>query len=289
MSKVKGYILAVISAASYGLIPLFVLPVKQAGISLDTTLFYRFFIAAVFVFAILLYRKESLKINWNGLWVFVVLGLFYGLSSDLLFKGYDLLTPGIASTILFVYPAIIALILFIFFKEKINNRMITALLITFTGVYVLSVNGFSFQINLPGLMITLGSALFYALYLITVNKTKIQVSGWKLTFYSLLFTSVYYLLKMIFQRENILLHDFQTLFNFTLFALITTVISLSALVYAVQLIGSTPTAVLGAFEPVVAVLVSVLIFNEAITKNLVFGVILILLGVIISILAGRKK
>lgn len=289
MSKVKGYILAVISAASYGLIPLFVLPVKQAGISLDTTLFYRFFIAAVFVFAILLYRKESLKINWNGLWVFVVLGLFYGLSSDLLFKGYDLLTPGIASTILFVYPAIIALILFIFFKEKINNRMITALLITFTGVYVLSVNGFSFQINLPGLMITLGSALFYALYLITVNKTKIQVSGWKLTFYSLLFTSVYYLLKMIFQRENILLPDFQTLFNFTLFALITTVISLSALVYAVQLIGSTPTAVLGAFEPVVAVLVSVLIFNEAITKNLVFGVILILLGVIISILAGRKK
>lgn len=289
MSKVKGYILAVISAASYGLIPLFVLPVKQAGISLDTTLFYRFFIAAVFVFAILLYRKESLKINWNGLWVFVVLGLFYGLSSDLLFKGYDLLTPGIASTILFVYPAIIALILFIFFKEKINNRMITALLITFTGVYVLSVNGFSFQINLPGLMITLGSALFYALYLITVNKTKIQVSGWKLTFYSLLFTSVYYLLIMIFQRENILLPDFQTLFNFTLFALITTVISLSALVYAVQLIGSTPTAVLGAFEPVVAVLVSVLIFNEAITKNLVFGVILILLGVIISILAGRKK
>lgn len=288
MEKLKGYSLAVISAASYGLIPLFILPMKQINFSMDLTLFYRFLIAGIFVLAIVLIKKESLKLNGQEFFTMAFLGLFYGLSSDLLFLGYDYLTPGIASTILFVYPVIVAIILILFFKEKIKKRTLLSLLITFSGIFLLSVKDSSFTIEFLGLAVTLGSALFYALYIITVNKSKIKVSGWKLTCFSMLFTSIYYLIKLFFKQESLSLPEADIFLHFVLFALITTVISTTALVYAIKLIGSTPTAIMGAFEPVVAVLISVLLFQEIVTNQLIWGVLLILMGVILNILSDQK-
>src|SRR5690606_2010131 len=146
--KIKGYALAIISAASYGLIPLFILPIKQINFPINTTLFYRFFISAAIIFAILLFRKENLGINRKEFFIMAFLGLFYGLSSDLLFMGYDYLTPGIASTILFVYPVIVAVILILFFNEKIKNLTILSLIITLLGIFVLSSKGSVWNINL---------------------------------------------------------------------------------------------------------------------------------------------
>lgn len=289
MEKVKGYILAVISAASYGLIPLFILPIKKINFPIDTTLFYRFLLSALFIFPIILIKKEKLKISRKELFVFMALGLFYGLSSDLLFMGYDYLSPGIASTILFVYPVIVALIMVFFFKEKILPMTILSLVITLLGIVILSAKDSLLDIRFIGLLITMGSALGYALYIVTVNKAKINASGWKITCYSMFFTSIYYLVKVILFNQTMALPNIEMFWNFAIFALVTTVISTTALVYAIQYIGSTPTSIMGALEPVVAVLVSVLLFHEMVTRNLVLGVILILTGVIINILAGSNK
>lgn len=139
--KFKGYLLALVSAVSYGLIPLFILPVKALNFPLDTTLFYRFFISSLFLLAFLIYKKESLKVNKSEFFILLILGLLYGLSSDFLFWGYRLLTPGIASTVLFVYPIFVALLLALFFKEKISRFTLISLLITFSGILVLSTNG----------------------------------------------------------------------------------------------------------------------------------------------------
>lgn len=286
--KTKGYILAAVSAISYGLIPLFIIPVKSANLSLDTTLFYRFFISALFIFAYLLYKNESLKINATELLTMVILGLFYALSSEFLFLGYDYLTPGIASTILFVYPVIVAIIMTAVFKEKINRLTIISLFITMCGILILSTNESVFNINFWGLSIALLSAVFYALYIVIVNKTKITFSGFKITFYSLLFSSLYYLTKAFITDDTLEINSIDTLFNFFLFALVTTVLSISALVYAIKIIGSTPTSIMGALEPVVAVAVSVLLFYESFTLSLFVGVSLIIAGVIINIIAENK-
>jgi drug/metabolite transporter (DMT)-like permease len=289
MEKLKGYSLAIISAATYGLIPLFILPIKRINFPMNTTLFYRFILAAAIIFLIILAKKENLGIYRKEFFILAFLGLFYGLSSDLLFMGYDYLTPGIASTILFVYPVIVAIILILFFNEKIKNLTIVSLLITLVGIFILSAKDSLLNINLIGLGITLGSALFYALYIITVNKSKLKTSGWKLTGYSMLFTAIYYLIKSFINQDSLALPNVEIFFNFFTFALVTTVLSTTALVYAIQYIGSTPTAIMGALEPVVAVLVSVLLFHEALTRNLVIGAILILCGVILNILADQKK
>lgn len=286
--KKKGYFFAIVSAVSYGLIPAFIIPVKEAGFSLDKTLFYRFFISAMFLLAYLVRKKESLRVTPKDFLIMLILGLFYALSSEFLFLGYDYLSPGIASTILFVYPVIVALVMMVFFKETISKATVLSLILTILGVFVLSLKDATFSINFIGLSIALLSALFYALYIIIINKANVSFSGMKITFYSLLFSSLYYFIKVLWSQDGLAI-DLYTLGNFTLFAFITTVVSISTLVYAIQMIGSTPTSIMGALEPVVAVLVSVLFFQEQFTIGLFLGVMFIVIGVILNIISESKK
>lgn len=278
-----------LSAVSYGLIPIFILPIKQAHFSVDVTLFYRFFFSALMVGGYLLYSRESFKINKTEMLLLAVLGICYALSSEFLFIGYDFLTPGIASTVLFIYPVIVALIMFFLYKERLTRLSVLSLFFAFAGVIILCLKGNSLEINFAGLGVVMLSSLFYALYIIIVNKSNIKVSGFKLSFYSMLVTSLFFMTKSGVAGESLAIPSLSLFFNFLIFAFLTTVISSLCLVYAIKYIGSTPTAILGALEPVVAVMVSVLIFHEKFTPNLMIGITLILLGVTLNVIAGSKK
>lgn len=280
---------AVISSISYGLIPLFIVPVKRAHFSLDITLAYRFIIAAFLALLILVFKGENLRVNKKEWWLLFSLGMDYALSNELLFLGYDLTTPAIASTLLFIYPIIVALIALFVFREKLKGLMYIALCVSLTGVYLLTMGDTAFSVNFPGLFAALGAALFYALFIVTVNRGNIELSAWKISFYSLFFAALYYLVKAFIRNESLWLTNPKTLLNFAIFALVTTVISNVGLIYAAKRIGSTPTAIMGALEPVVAVLVSVLLFSEPATWKLILGVILIITGVVFNIVAGKRK
>lgn len=257
--------------------------------SLDVTLFYRFLISACFVMGLVLYRKEKLTINRIEFFVFLTLGILFALSSEFLFLAYDYLSAGIASTILFVYPVIVALIMFFFYREKMSKLTVTSLFITLVGIYVLSTKQNALDINFTGLFIAMLSALCYALYIVRINKTKINASGFKITFYSLLFSASYYLVKSLLFQQSLVLPSKRMFWDITLFGLLTSVISILALVYAIKKIGSTPTSIMGALEPVIAVGISVVFFHEDFTWRLSTGILLILSGVVLNIVADHKK
>ena len=285
----KGYLFALVSALTYGMIPLFMIPLKKLDFfSVDTALFYRFLIAAILILGYLVfYQKESVKINLKEGFVLSILGLFYALSAEFLFIAYDFLSPGIASTIFFIYPIIVALILGIFFKEKITLATTISLLIVVVGVGILSIKD-NFEINYIGLFVSLLGALMYALYMIIVNKTKIKASGVKVSFYSMVFASLFFLVKTLVLRNSVAIPSLEIGTHLALFSLITTALSVVSLVYAIKFIGSTPTAIMGAVEPVVAVMISVGLFDETLTFSLIAGVIIIISGVLIDIVFNKK-
>ncbi|MFN1216283.1 DMT family transporter [Chryseobacterium kwangjuense] len=287
--KFKGYMLGILSSVSFGLIPIFILPLKKAHFSMDITLFYRFLFSALMVGAYLLYSKQGLRINKKEALILAVLGVCYALSSEFLFIGYDFLTPGIASTVLFIYPVMVALIMFFFYKEKLSQLSVLSLLLAFAGVIVLCLKGQGFEINFAGLGVVMLSSLFYALYMVIVNKSRLKVSGFKLSFYSMLFTSIFFMVKASVAGESFAIPSVFVFINFIIFAFLTTVISSLCLVYAIKYIGSTPTAILGALEPVVAVMVSVFMFHEHFTQNLLIGIILILSGVTLNVIADHRQ
>ena len=295
----KGYLFALVSALTYGMIPLFMIPLKKLDFfSVDTALFYRFLIATILILGYLVfYQKESVKINLKEGFVLSVLGLFYALSAEFLFIAYDFLSPGIASTIFFIYPIMVALILGIFFKEKITLATTISLVIVVVGVAVLSIkpknnddkDNFGINSIYIGLFVSLLGALMYALYMIIVNKTKIKASGVKVSFYSMVFASLFFLVKTLVLGNSVAIPSLEIGTHLALFSLITTALSVVSLVYAIKYIGSTPTAIMGAVEPVVAVMISVGLFDETLTFSLISGVIIIISGVLIDVVFNKKK
>ena len=295
----KGYLFALVSALTYGMIPLFMIPLKKWGFfSVDTALFYRFLIAAILILGYLVfYQKESVKINLKEGIIFSILGLFYALSAEFLFIAYDFLSPGIASTIFFIYPIMVALILGIFFKEKITLASTISLIVVVVGVGILSFkpksnddkDNFGINYIYIGLFVSLLGALMYALYIIIVNKTKINASGVKVSFYSMVFASLFFLVKTLVLGNSVAIPSLEIGTHLVLFALITTALSVVSLVYAIKFIGSTPTAIMGAVEPVVAVMISMGLFDETLTFSLIAGVIIIISGVLIDVVFNKKK
>ncbi|WP_334125194.1 DMT family transporter [Empedobacter brevis] len=288
--KFKGYAYGLISSISYGLIPLFILPIKQAHFSIDTTLFYRFFFSALIVGVYLFVKKQSFRVHSKQIPVLIVLGLLYGISADALFLGYDYLSAGIASTLLFVYPLIVAIIMAVFFKERITISTIAAIAFVLAGIFLLSFKDGQFKLNPIGLGIVFISALGYGLYIITVNKSSArEIKGFTLSFYSFLFTTIYYAIKMLIQKESFILPSLELTFNFFTFAFVTTVISSIALIFAIKNIGSTATSILGASEPVVAVAVSVIIFGENFSMSLALGIFMIIFGVTLNVVGDAYQ
>ena len=274
------------------------IPLKKWGFfSVDTALFYRFLIAAILILGYLVfYQKESVKINLKEGIIFSILGLFYALSAEFLFIAYDFLSPGIASTIFFIYPIMVALILGIFFKEKITLATTISLIVVVVGVGILSFkpksnddkDNFGINYIYIGLFVSLLGALMYALYMIIVNKTKINASGVKVSFYSMVFASLFFLVKTLVLGNSVAIPSLEIGTHLALFSLITTALSVVSLVYAIKFIGSTPTAIMGAVEPVVAVMISVGLFDETLTFSLIAGVIIIISGVLIDVVFNKK-
>ena len=105
----------------------------------------------------------------------------------------------------------------------------------------------------------------------------------------MLFASIYFLSKTLFLGNSITIPDMETSVHLSLFSFTTTVLSVVTLVYAIQYIGSTPTAIMGAVEPIIAVAISVWIFQEEpLTLSLMLGVVIIIIGVLIDIIFNKK-
>jgi len=282
-NSVKGYVAAAVSAISFGLIPLFVVPLKEAGLSMDLVLFYRFLLGALMIGAYLIVRNKSLRVPLSTLPVLAIMGVFYALSSEFLFMGYDLMSVGIASTLLYTYPTIVAVILYFGFGEKISVMTRLSIFLATLGVAFMGWEKDAMRFDLYGTCMVMLGSLAYGLYIIIVNKGKLNIPGITLTCYSLFFSAVFYAAKAFVNGQSLVLESGYWLSFIAGFSLTTTVLSVLTMVIAVQLIGSTPTAILGSLEPVVAVIIAVLFFGEVITWNLVLGLVCVLAALMTSI------
>lgn len=285
--QVTGVVNGAIAAASYGTNPLFALPLYSAGIGVNSVLFYRYFIAVVIYFVWLkLFKRSSLKISKKEFLPLLFLGIIFSLSSLSLFEAFKYIDAGIACTILFIYPIIVAIIMAVFFKEKVTKTVVFSILLTFTGIMLLYKGDSGANLNIHGLVVVLLSALFYALYIVGVKNIPSvkHIKTDKLSFYVMLFGLLVYIYNLKFCTQlQILNTPFLWLCTIAL-SIFPTIISLETITISIKLIGSTTTAILGAIEPLTAIFFGVLLFNEQLTPRIVLGIFLILTGVILIIL-----
>ena len=215
------------------------------------------------------------------------MGLMLSFSSLALFLSYTYMAAGIASTLLFVYPIMVALIMAFFFKEKISKLTIACILLALTGIGLLYKSDGGEVLSTVGILLVMSSSLSYALYIVGVNRPGLkEIATVKLTFYVLLFGFSLFLVRVNFGQTLMIPEDWHLWANLLALALFPTAISFLCTTMAIQYIGSTPTAILGALEPLTAVFIGVTLFGEPFTFRLACGILLIVSAVTLIIAGG---
>lgn len=284
--KTIGTLNGIIAATSYGLNPLFALPLFARGMEVNSVLFYRYAIAvAIYGLWLTIHKKMSLKIHKKDIIPVFALSLLFSLSSLTLFDAFNYIEAGIACTILFIYPILVALMMAVFFKEKLTKTVITSILLTFTGIFLLYSGKPGEPLNMHGVIMVIASAFLYAFYIVGVktNKTIRNINSAKLSFYVMLFGLLVYIYNLNFCTELQIPQTPFTWICLICLSIFPTIISLETITIAIKLVGSTTTAILGALEPLTAILVGMIFFEERLTVKITIGIILILSGVLLII------
>ena len=284
--KHKGVICGILAAVCYGTNPFGALPLYEEGVNTASVLFYRFSMAVVILGIMLVVERKSFNINKQELKVLTSLGILFAISSITYYQSFKYMDAGIASTILFVYPVMVAVIMAVCFREQVTLSTVSAILLALIGIGLLYRGDTDVSLSTLGIIFVMLSALSYAVYIVIVNQSSIRMSSLKLTFYVLLFCMMA-LLAYSFTSTDLHLQlppSPRAWFFACWLGIVPTILSLVLMTIAVHEIGATPTAIMGALEPLTAVAIGVIVFGESLTFQLTIGIILILSAVLLIVL-----
>ena len=286
-----GYPAGIITGISYGLNPLFGMPLMRQGAEVESILFFRYGIAVLILGAVLLCDRQRFKITWRQAGILLVLGLLYTASSVTLFEAYKYIPSGLATTLVFLYPVLVALIM-VFLRVIPSWQVWLAIVATFVGVIIMTQSGDTHHINPLGVVLSIGSALVYALFIVIINRSRAisAIPSSLLTFYTLCVGAVVFLTRIGMSGTDMLAGITTKLdwLNLVGLALRPTIVSTATLAVATRNIGATKASVLGVFEPITAILVGTLVFGEALTNNIILGITIAMVAVTFMIISTKR-
>lgn len=290
-NAIIGYPAGIITGITYGLNPLFGVPLMKEGAAIESILFFRYAIAVLFLGGFLLLSRQSFKISWKQAGVLLILGLLYTSSSVFLFEAYNYITSGLATTIIFLYPVLVAIIM-VFLRVVPSWPVWLSIILTFVGVVIMTQSDSTQTINPIGVILSLGSALVYALFIVIINRSKIisNISNSLLTFYALTVGAIIFFGKITLSGIHITtgLTGNMAWLNLVGLAILPTVVSTATLAIATRNIGATKASVLGVFEPVTAILIGTVVFGEALTTNIIVGILLSIAAITFMIAKTKR-
>lgn len=286
-----GYPAGIITGIAYGLNPLFGMPLIKKGVAIESILFFRYSIAVLLLGTLFLFTKQSLKISWRQGGVLLLLGLLFTISSITLFESYLFIPSGLATTLVFLYPVLVALIM-VFLGVVPSWPVWLSIIATFIGVIIMTYSSPSQNIDLWGILLAVGSALSYAFFIIIINKNQTisTLSNTILTFYSLLVGSVVFFIKANLSGTMIMsgISTNWDWLNIVALAIFPTIISTASLALSTRNIGATKASVLGVFEPITAIVVGTLFLGEILTANIVIGILISIVAVTFMIVMTKR-
>ena len=290
-NAIIGYPAGIVTGITYGLNPLFAKPLMNNGASTEAILFFRYGIAVVLLGAYLLLKKENFRINLRQAGVLLGLGLLYTASSAFLFEAYKYIASGLATTLVFLFPVMVAIIM-VFLKVVPSWPVWLSIAATFAGVMIMTGGTGTEAIDPTGIWFSIASAFVYALFIVIINRSKAisSIPNSLLTFYALSVGTVFFLTRCGLSGAEFLtgLDGGMAWANLLGLAILPTIVSTASLAIATRNIGATKASVLGVFEPITAILVGTLVFGEELTPNIIAGILISIVAVSFMITLTKR-
>ena len=291
----NGLFYAAISSASFGFSPLFSIALIAAGLTNFDVLSYRWLTAALVLVIYAFIKGKSLRLNsFSEVWKVMLLSALRAITSITLLIGYANIASGIASTINFMYPVIVAFCMMLFFGEQKSWVTFGAIALSILGVYLmasgdgLTVEGGNTSL---GLTCSLISALSFAAYYIVMKRSKAdKIEAVKFTTWIMMMSAVYFIAGGLITEGSIsIVTDGKSWLYILGLGLWATMASNFTGVKAIRRIGPTLTSILGALQPLTAVILGALFLDEHLGLKAIAGIVLIMAAVIIIVLHTNKK
>ncbi len=230
-----------------------------------------------------LQHRELLKIRFRDLWCFLGTGagsLF--LMNLTYFSAMQHTSLAVAGVLLYTAPIFVMLLSAALFREKITLKKLLALALAFCGCVLVSGIGTDARVSTVGLLFGLGAGISYALYSIFGRYAIRRGYGsWTITFYTFLFCAVL----------SCLLCDWQTVLPVTAqpselcwiaaLGLVTAFAPYILYSLGLEAMENSRASILASIEPVVAAVISVVVFHEALSLSAALGIALVLTAILI--------
>lgn len=291
MSKIKGMTYAFVSSSTFGLAPFFTLSLLSMGYSSFEVLSYRWGVASICLVLFGIMNGYNFCLKSKELTTVFLLSLFRATTSFSLVIAYQYIASGVASTIHFMYPLVVALTMMLFFKEKKSGWILSAIVISIIGAILLSSGDIGTESNHTtlGIIAATISVFSYGGYIIGVRKTRAaEINSTVLTCYVMGFGALFFILGAFLTGGLRLETQGYTWLYILGLALPATAISNMALVKAIKNIGPTLTSIFGAMEPLTAVIIGIFVFHESFTMKSACGILLIIAAVLIVVLKPKR-
>lgn len=248
-------------------------------------------IACILSFITCLVMRKNPKVSNKQLWQLCLMGGGSFAATCLLISfAYNFIPAGMAIVLHFTYPVFVLLVSMLLFKEKVTPLKLISLAAAIIGIVLMSSGGFSGEVRPIGIVLALISGMTYALYFIAgrnaaYSKLDTGVSNIYITGTACL---ICLLTALIGGKLDLPADWFMWLILF-LEALLGYTIGLQLLLQGVRLIGSTTASALNTLEPAFASITSMIVFGETMGILKGFGVLLVLLAAVFSIIAVKRN
>ena len=285
-----GYLAGIVSGITYGMNPLFGVPVINKGLDVNSLLFYRYGVATLLMLVFMLVARKQIRVTWKQFGLMTLLGVLFTACSLTLFEAYKYIPSGVATSILYVYPIMVAVIM-MFFRQFPSWQTWVSIFAGVIGAVLLSVKGEGGFIDWRGIALVVASGLCYTFFIVIVNQSKSVKSlpNLTLTFYCFFIGTI-----MLFVLSNFGISlnpvpDAVSWLNVLGLAVLPTVVATITLAASTKAVGATKTSILGILEPLTAILIGTLVFDEPFTLAVAIGVALILFAIVFMVLTERKN
>ncbi len=293
MDKIKGILFAALSSSTFGLAPFFTISLIMAGYSTFEALSYRWGVASLFLFLVGVFSGVKFRMSWRDFRTVFCLSLFRATTSFSLVVAYQNIASGVASVIHFMYPLAVALTMMFVFKEPKSKTIISAIVISIIGAVFLSTGNIESSgggDTVLGIVMSTISVFSYAGYIVGVRRTRaVNIPSVPLTCSVMGLGAVLFIIGGFFTGGIRIETDPHIWLYIAGLGLVATAISNISLVQGIKLAGPTLASIMGAMEPLTAVVIGIFVFGETFSWHTAVGIVLILFAVLLVILKQQKK
>ncbi len=276
-STSKGTVMILLSAIFFGLMPFFALKTYAEGLDVNNLLLYRYTFAFILIALFCLYKRISIRISRKQ-FMHLLMAALVGtmMTTYTLFKSYQYISSGLASTLHFVYPIITLALAAILFKERFTARKFVALLLSIAGIGILAI-GTGEELNLVGILWALVSGVLYAIYIISMSHPELKkLNSFTATFWIFGITALLFLMQGLASNNIIVEFTPKALFYTVNLSIWSSFVAVVLFFNGLKRIGPGNASLLSTLEPLTGVVVGVLVFHETLDLKSLLAMLLIL-------------